>query len=93
MSTEIGGVGRPGPGGPAGAAAADPQTQARLLQKEVDSLLQQTRLRMQVDVEAGRVVVQVIDAGSGELLRQIPRDEALQLAREMARRQATGIRA
>jgi len=56
------------------------------LQKEVDTLLQQTHLRMQVDLDAGCIVVQVIDAASGDLLRQIPREEALRLARETAER-------
>lgn len=89
MSSGIGGVGGYSPAMYGSAATQDPATQARKLQKEFDTLLENTQLRMRVDTEAGRLVVQVIDAASGEVLRQIPREEALRLAREMAR-QCTG---
>lgn len=37
-------------------------------------------LNFQIDDSSGRVVVQVLDGGSGDVVRQIPSEEALQLA-------------
>lgn len=92
MSADVGGIGGISPVAYSGAAGHDPKAQARILQKEFDTLLHKTQLRMQVDVEAGRIVVQVIDASSGDVLRQIPREDALRLARDLAARHsgATG---
>jgi uncharacterized FlaG/YvyC family protein len=64
---------------------------ARSLQRFLDNATAGTQLKFRVDSDAGRVVVQVLDAQSGEVLRQIPREEALTLARNSldARAQAS----
>ncbi len=54
----------------------------RSLQRFLDEASAGTQLRFRVDTDVGRVVVQVLDAQSGDVLRQIPREEALQLARD-----------
>ncbi len=43
----------------------------------------QRELQFDVDEELGRTVVRVIDKDSGDLIRQIPSDEVLELARQM----------
>ncbi|MCK7595159.1 flagellar protein FlaG [Pseudomarimonas salicorniae] len=55
---------------------------ARSLQRFLDNATAGTQLRFRVDSDVGRVVVQVLDVQSGEVVRQIPREEALQLARD-----------
>lgn len=40
----------------------------------------QRELAFQVDEDSGRTIVRVIDASSGEILRQFPSEEALRLA-------------
>jgi flagellar protein FlaG len=42
-----------------------------------------TRLRFEVDQDSGRVMVKVIDRDSGDVLRQIPSEAALQIARSL----------
>jgi len=44
-------------------------------------------LRFRVDPDAGRIVVSVVDAATGDLLRQIPSEDALAMAKSLA---ATG---
>jgi len=44
-------------------------------------------LRFSVDRDTGRTVVRVTDANTQELIRQIPAEEALQLAKEIDRMQ------
>jgi flagellar protein FlaG len=67
---------------PPGAAALNPYPDARSLQRFLDNATAGTQLKFRVDTDVGRVVVQVLDAQSGEVLRQIPREEALRLARD-----------
>lgn len=57
------------------------QPDTRSLQRFLDNALAGTQLKFRVDTDVGRVVVQVIDVQSGEVVRQIPRDEALKIAR------------
>jgi len=52
-----------------------------------------TSLRFQIDEEANRVVIQVVDADTGEIVRQIPADEALALSREMGKLRDLAFRA
>jgi len=59
------------------------QPDARSLQRFLDNATAGTQLRFRVDTDVNRVVVQVLDAQSGEVVRQIPREEALQLARDV----------
>lgn len=42
-----------------------------------------TSLRFEVDEQSGRTLVKVIDGDSGELLRQIPSEAALQISRSL----------
>lgn len=52
---------------------------------------QRTDLKFQVDNDAGRVVVTVVDAEDGTVLRQIPGEDALRIARSLSRLRATLI--
>ncbi len=65
-----------------GSAGSGVQPDTRSLQRFLDNATAGTQLKFRVDTDAGRVVVQVLDTQSGEVLRQIPREEALQLARD-----------
>lgn len=82
---------------PAPAAYGNPgsgsQPDIRSLQRFLDDATAGTQLKFRVDSDAGRVVVQVLDLQSGEVLRQIPREEALQLARNSLQQRETGGRA
>lgn len=62
-----------------------PQDRAAL-QQELDAVLQdvQTSLRFRVDDDVNRVVVSVVDQGSGDVIYQIPSEVALQIAKRMA---------
>ena len=70
---------------PQGDAERTPQDREDL-QRALDETLQdvQTSLRFRVDDEANRVVVSVVDRGSGDVIYQIPSDVALQIAKRMA---------
>lgn len=89
-------VARPGvvlplPGHSANEAVAKPASQTAEddgapLSQAVDELNQyvaasRTDLRFAIDRDAGRLVVSIIDAESGQVLRQMPSIEALRIAR------------
>lgn len=65
-----------------GTPGSGSQPDNRSLQRFLDNATAGTQLKFRVDSDAGRVVVQVLDIQSGEVLRQIPREEALKLARD-----------
>ncbi len=46
-----------------------------------------TNLRFEVDDDTSRVVVQVVDAKTGEVVRQIPTEEAMHMSRELGKLQ------
>ena len=48
-------------------------------------------LQFSVDKESGRTVVTVVDAETGEKIRQIPREEVLALARHMGSDMKSGL--
>ena len=89
---------RPLPASPAAAQQAELQAEnaaqerraqdARALQKQLEQTLAdarvQTNLRFRVDEEAHRIVVSVIDSGTGETILQIPDEAALAVARRLA---------
>ena len=89
---------RPLPAAPAAAQQAELQAEnaaqerraqdARALQKQLEQTLAearvQTNLRFRVDEEARRIVVSVIDSGTGETILQIPDEAALAVARRLA---------
>jgi flagellar protein FlaG len=69
--------------------ATPPETQPEASRDEVEAavatiqdFVQSVRRNLNFSLEeaSGRVVVKVVDAGSGDLIRQIPSEEALQLA-------------
>lgn len=61
---------------------------ARELQRQLERTMAdahvQTNLRFRVDEEARRIVVSVVDSGTGETIVQIPDEAALRVARRLA---------
>ncbi|MEW9902817.1 flagellar protein FlaG [Pseudomonas putida] len=53
---------------------------------EIEKFLKETRrnLEFSTDEESGRIVVKVIASDSGELIRQIPSEEALRIAHSLS---------
>jgi hypothetical protein len=51
---------------------------------DLNNLVAHTGLRFRLDQDAGRVVVSIIDSESGSVLRQIPSEAALRVARSLA---------
>ncbi len=47
-------------------------------------------LQFDVDEDLGRTVVRVVDKDSGELIRQIPSEEVLEMARQMKEMKQSG---
>jgi hypothetical protein len=92
MSADIGSVtgSATATGGPS--LPVDHVTSARALQAHYDRVLAESRLKFRVEGEPPRVVIQVIDARSGEVVRQIPNEDALRLADEYSRRDPLGGR-
>ncbi|MBD8524751.1 flagellar protein FlaG [Pseudomarimonas arenosa] len=64
-----------------GSAGSGTQADARSLQRFLDNATAGTQLKFRVESDVGRVIVQVLDSQSGEVVRQIPREEAIELAR------------
>lgn len=60
---------------------------AQKLQDFVDSL--NTSLRFSVDKESGRDIIKVVDSASGDLIRQFPSEEVLDVIKSLSK--ATGI--
>jgi len=52
-----------------------------------------THLKFEIDDEAGRVVVKVIDSQSGDVVRQLPSEEAIEMSRSLGRLQDLAFRA
>lgn len=61
--------------------------------KEINDYMQLVRrnLEFSVDKDTQRVVVKVIDAESGEVVRQIPPDSVLELAKYLRERENKGL--
>lgn len=71
---------------------ANRQPTQKELQQAVDQLQRKAQsfspnLRFSVDRDTGRTVVKVTDANTQEVIRQIPAEEVLQLAKELDRMQ------
>jgi len=64
--------------------AGDPQELSQAL-KEINGFLQIVRrnLEFSIDDQTGRTVVTVIDADTNEIVRQIPPEDALRVARNL----------
>lgn len=74
---------------PASAAEGENATSREQIEEAVASIqdfVQSVRRSINFSVEetSGRVVVKVTDAGSGDVIRQIPSEEALQLAENLS---------
>lgn len=61
----------------------DPQALREAVQAAVEQLQSGTALSYRVDKELDRVIVEVRDRVSGEVLRQIPGEEVLRIARNL----------
>lgn len=78
-------------GAPVAVAAqeAEPAQEQDLHQavEQIERYLERYRndLQFRIDKDSGRVIVSIVDRESGEVLRQVPGDEALRLARMLAR--------
>ncbi len=82
---------------PVGSAAPDAPADPQALQQVADRLTQAVgmtgqQVQFSVDDATGKTVLRVTDAESGAVLRQIPGDEALSLARILDRMQGVLIR-
>lgn len=71
-------------------ASADMQT----IQKAVQEITQPgaSTLEFNTDAETGKVIVKIMDSTTGELIRQIPMEEMLVLARSLDRLQGLLLR-
>lgn len=68
------------------AAAVTPQRMEDAAARIADHFAtQRTDLKFRVDSDSGRVVIAVVDAVDGTVLRQIPGDEALRIAQSLQR--------
>lgn len=67
------------------AAAPVGSTQTQEAVKAINEVMQvlSTSLQFKVDHDSGRTVVKVVDTDSGEVLRQIPSETTLQIARSL----------
>ncbi len=77
---------RPAPGGPVGGLPSEPAATIESVKEAVHRLDEHVQragrdLRFSMDESTGRVVVKVIDADTEQLIRQMPPDEILELAR------------
>jgi flagellar protein FlaG len=50
-----------------------------------------TGLRFRVEQKSGRVVVEIVDSKTGDLLKQIPSEEALRIAQQLADGGSSGL--
>ena len=74
--------------------ATEPKKDLAELAKELSDLVQAVRRELQfsVDEESGRTVIKVIDAQTGELVRQIPPEEVMTLVGRFREEQAGLLR-
>ncbi len=61
--------------------------------RRLNEYVQETQrdLRFSIDEETGRTVVRVVDSATQEVIRQIPPEEVLALARELAREERLAL--
>lgn len=67
---------------------AQPALSTQAMRKELDATLERiaakdTRLSFKVDDDSGRTVITVRDASTSEVLKQIPSEEMLEIARRL----------
>lgn len=65
---------------------AEPRAAVAAAARQIEAYLERAgrSLEFRVDAETNRTIVTVRDATSGEVIRQIPGDEVLHLARQLA---------
>jgi flagellar protein FlaG len=80
---------RPAAQAPAAAPASDRELEAATGQIERFVRSSGRSLQFRVDEDSGRVVVSVRDADTGDLIRQIPSEAALRIARALGRGEST----
>lgn len=68
------------------AKQAEEEVSAEKLQEDLTKVdtASTTGLRFRVEQKSGRVVVEVVDSKTGDLVRQIPSEEALRIAQQLA---------
>jgi len=71
----------------------DEKRQAKAAAEQIESYLRHvnTNLEFRVDDAAGKVVVSVREQATGELIRQIPSEEALAIAAQLDEYQVSGL--
>jgi len=75
------------PAGQADSKGGVPPEKVEQAVKQINDYLQsvQRNLQFSVDQDTNQIVVKVVDAKTGEVVRQIPPESALEIARNMAR--------
>ena len=66
------------------------EVEGAVMQMRDFSQMLKRELQFDVDEDLGRTVVRVIDKDSGELIRQIPSEEVLELAKQMKEMKQSG---
>jgi flagellar protein FlaG len=75
--------------------ASAPQPKPEQIQKAIESLRQMIEtkapnsLAFSIDDSSGRTIVRITDAKTGEMIRQIPSEEMLEIARSIDKMQGT----
>lgn len=87
---EQAGSGRPAGGKslPAAASAAPPVDRVEFAVRQIQQYLSESSraLEFQVDKQSGRTVIRVVNPENGELIRQIPSEEIVQIASTLSTR-------
>jgi flagellar protein FlaG len=87
------GPARPAP--PAAASAPPPAQTVAMMRQAIDNanraLVEKGReLTFEFDDDVGRVIVKLVDRNTGEVLRQVPSPEMVEIARRLERERAAG---
>jgi len=85
------------PGAQTQAAAPARQPSKEQIERAVENLSRASRangqnLQFSVDSDSGETVIRVVDSGTREVIRQIPSEEVLQIARELEKMQGLLLR-
>jgi len=78
------------------ARAQPPQPAAQTLEKALDDINRQmkawsTQLQFEIDPDIHRVVVSIVDSESGDVMRTIPSDAVLRVARMIVKLQGNAV--
>ncbi|WP_144641513.1 flagellar protein FlaG [Bordetella genomosp. 13] len=77
-------------------AASDPSQQPQTIEKALDDINEQmkawaTQLQFEIDPDINRVVVSVVDSKSGDVVRTIPSDAVLRIAKMIVKLQGNAV--